>query len=306
MVNAADFAKALDLTVLSPSTQTEWNISQAEFNRPGLEFVGYYNYFAYERLQVIGKGEMTFLDSLSSKERYKRLEKFFSYPIPCLIICRGLMPSEDLLTLAKARDTAVLQSQISTTQFIVNAILYLSRVLAPITTMHAVLVNVFGVGVLITGESGVGKSESALELIKRGHQLVADDVVEIKRVSDNRLIGEAPETIRHFMEIRGIGIIDIRQMFGVGSVLTNKAIDMSVHLENWQQDKEYDRLGMEETFTTILDVSVPHLVIPVRPGRNLSIIIEIAARNHSLRRFGYSAAHELDKRLIRRMRGERF
>jgi HPr kinase/phosphorylase len=297
MVNAADFAKALDLTVLSPSTQTEWNISQAEFNRPGLEFVGYYNYFAYERLQVIGKGEMTFLDSLSSKERYKRLEKFFSYPIPCLIICRGLMPSEDLLTLAKARNTAVLQSQISTTQFIVNAILYLSRVLAPITTMHAVLVNVFGVGVLITGESGVGKSESALELIKRGHQLVADDVVEIRRVTDNRLIGTAPETVRHFMEIRGIGIIDIRAMYGISSVMMNTAIDMEVHLEPWKEKKEYDRLGLDEETTSIMGVEVPHLVMPVKPGRNLAIIIEVAARNFGLRKMGYSAARELDRRL---------
>ncbi|HHT14343.1 MAG: HPr(Ser) kinase/phosphatase [Christensenellales bacterium] len=306
MVNAKDFVKSLKLIEILPAENNTLNIASAEFNRPGLELLGYYDHFAYKRPQVFGNVEMTYLASLSKDHRRETLDKFFSYPIPCVVVCRDIRPGEDFIGLAKEHSVAVYRTQEATTTFIVSAILYLMNVLAPRTTTHAVLVDVFGTGVLITGESGVGKSETALELVSRGHQLVADDVVEIKRVSDNRLIGEAPETIRHFMEIRGIGIIDIRQMFGVGSVLTNKAIDMSVHLENWQQDKEYDRLGMEETFTTILDVSVPHLVIPVRPGRNLSIIIEIAARNHSLRRFGYSAAHELDKRLIRRMRGERF
>ena len=160
-----------------------------------------------------------------------------------------------------------------------------------------VLVDVYGVGVLITGESGVGKSESALELVKRGHMLIADDVVDIKRVSDTTLIGESPETIRHFMELRGIGLIDIRQMFGIGSVLPSKSINMQIHLENWKEKKEYDRLGMDENYTSILGVRIPHLVIPVRPGRNLSIIIEVAARNYSLKRLGFSAAKEMDRRL---------
>jgi HPr kinase/phosphorylase len=198
---------------------------------------------------------------------------------------------------ARQNDVAVFSSDEPTTKFIVNAILFLNNVLAPRTTMHAVLVDVYGVGVLITGESGVGKSESALELVKRGHQLVADDVVDIRRVSDNRLIGEAPETVRHFMEIRGIGIIDIRQLYGVGSVLMNKAIDMAVHLENWKEKKEYDRLGLDEEYIDILGVRIPHLVMPVKPGRNLSIIIEVASRNFSLKKLGYSAARELDKRL---------
>ncbi|NLB38519.1 MAG: HPr(Ser) kinase/phosphatase [Clostridiales bacterium] len=297
MVDAAAFAEALKLTVLSPSTRKEWDISLAEFNRPGLEFVGYYDYFAYERPQVIGKGEMTFLESLSESDRNERLSKFFSYPIPCLIICRGMTPPKDLLEMAGAKDIAVLQSQISTTQFIVDAILYLSRVLAPSTTMHAVLVNVYGVGILITGESGVGKSEAALELIKRGHQLVADDVVEIRRVTNNRLIGTAPQTVRHFMEIRGIGIINIRAMYGISSVMMNTAIDLEVHLETWKDQKEYDRLGLDEETTAIMGVSIPHLVMPVKPGRNLAIIIEVAARNYGLKQMGYSAAWELDRRL---------
>ncbi len=297
MVDAAAFAEALKLTVLSPSTRKEWDISLAEFNRPGLEFVGYYDYFAYERPQVIGKGEMTYLLSLSEKDRHQRLSKFFSYPIPCVIISRGMVPPDDLLHMAREKDIEVLQSQISTTQFIVDAILYLSRVLAPSTTMHAVLVNVYGVGILITGESGVGKSEAALELIKRGHQLVADDVVEIRRVTDNRLIGTAPQTVRHFMEIRGIGIIDIRAMYGISSVMMNTAIDMEVHLEPWKDQKEYDRLGLDEETTAIMGVNIPHLVMPVKPGRNLAIIIEVAARNYGLKKMGYSAARELDRRL---------
>ncbi len=297
MINANDFATALNLKTFSPSSQEEWNIESAEFNRPGLELVGFYEHFAYNRPQVFGNVEMTYLDSLSVAEREECLNKFFSYPIPCVTVCRGFVPSEDFLTSARKNDVAVYGTTEPTTKFIVNAILYLNNALAPRTTMHAVLVDVYGAGVLITGESGVGKSESALELVKRGHQLVADDVVDIRRVSDNRLIGEAPETVRHFMEIRGIGIIDIRQMFGVGSVLMNKAIDISVHLENWKEKKEYDRLGLDEEFTTILDVRIPHLVIPVRPGRNLSIIIEVAARNYSLKKLGYSAARELDKRL---------
>lgn len=297
MINAKDFASALNLKTLSPSSQTEWNIESAEFNRPGLELVGFYEHFAYNRPQVLGNVEMTYLDSLSAADRGECLNKFFSYPIPCVTVCRGFVPSEDFLAAARKNDVAVFGTEEPTTKFIVDAIIYLNTALAPRTTMHAVLVDVYGTGVLITGESGVGKSESALELVTRGHQLVADDVVDIRRVSDNRLIGEAPETVRHFMEIRGIGIIDIRQMFGVGSVLMNKAIDMSIHLENWKEKKEYDRLGLDEEYTSILDVRIPHLVIPVRPGRNLSIIIEVAARNYSLKKLGYSAARELDKRL---------
>ncbi|MDO5022532.1 MAG: HPr(Ser) kinase/phosphatase [Eubacteriales bacterium] len=297
MVDADKFAKELNLSVLSPSTVKQWDIESAEFNRPGLELVGFYEHFAFNRPQVFGNVEMTYLSSLTAQEREQRLRKFFSYPIPCVIVCRGYVPPADFLQYASERNVVVYSTREPTTKFIVEAILYLNKALAPQTTMHAVLVDVYGVGVLITGESGVGKSESALELVKRGHQLVADDVVDIKRVADNRIIGESPATVRHFMELRGIGIIDVRQMFGVGSVLLNKAIDMQIHLENWVEKKEYDRLGLEEEYTEILGVKVPHLVIPVRPGRNLSIIIEVAARNLSLKKMGYSAAHELDKRL---------
>lgn len=297
MVDLSDFTRSLNLRILSPSNRKELNIHSAELNRPGLELVGYYDHFAFERPQVFGNVEMGYLMDLSPKNRKSKLWKFFSYDIPCVILCRGHVPPEEMLRIAEEKDLPILGSDMSTTGFIVSAIMHLNRVLAPHTMMHAVLVDVYGIGVLITGESGVGKSEAALELVKRGHQLVADDVVDICRVNENRLVGEAPETVRHFMEIRGIGIIDIRQMYGIGAVLMSKSIDLEIHLEQWNEKKEYDRLGLEEKYISIMDVNVPSLVLPVKPGRNLAIIIEVAARNLSLRRLGYSAARELDRRL---------
>jgi len=297
LVDLSDFTRSLNLRILSPSNRKELNIHSAELNRPGLELVGYYDHFAFERPQVFGNVEMGYLMDLSPKNRKSKLWKFFSYDIPCVILCRGHVPPEEMLRIAEEKDLPILGSDMSTTGFIVSAIMHLNRVLAPHTMMHAVLVDVYGIGVLITGESGVGKSEAALELVKRGHQLVADDVVDICRVNENRLVGEAPETVRHFMEIRGIGIIDIRQMYGIGAVLMSKSVDLEIHLEQWNEKKEYDRLGLEEKYISIMDVNVPSLVLPVKPGRNLAIIIEVAARNLSLRRLGYSAARELDRRL---------
>lgn len=297
MVNLKELVDGLNLDVLSPSTKTQIPIEAAEFTRPGLELSGYYEHFASERPQIIGNVEMGYLMGLPAEERRKKLEKFFSYEIPCVILCRGHVPPQEMLELAKARNIPVLGTKRATTDFIVSAIMFISRLLAPHITMHAVLIDVYGIGVLITGESGAGKSEAALELVKRGHQLVADDVVDICRVNENRLTGEAPETIRFFMEIRGIGIIDIRQMYGVGAVMMSKSIDMEIHLENWNEQKEYDRLGLDENYTTIMGVKVPSITVPVKPGRNLAIIIEVAARNLSLKRMGYSAARELDKRL---------
>ena len=297
MIQADDFAKVLSLKVLSPSAKKEWDIRSADINRPGMQFCGFYEYFAFERPQVIGKVEMTYLESLDSDARKQMYKKYFSYDMPCVICCRGMRPPEDLLEAAKARDIAVYQTNLLTTKFSYNATTYLNKCLAPRVTRHGVLVDVYGIGVLITGESGAGKSETALELVKRGHQLVADDVVDIVRVSDERLVGECPEMVRHFMEIRGIGIIDIRAMYGVGAVEVSKSIDLVMHLEQWVEGKEYDRLGLSEEYITILGVKVPHQLTPVRPGRNLAIIIEVAARNLSLKRLGYSAAHELDRRL---------
>ena len=303
MINAQDFIKDLSLQVLSPAKRTEWDIHAAELNRPGLQFVGFYEHFAYERPQVVGMAEMSYLESLSDELRRERLEKFFSYPIPCVIICRGMMPAEDMTEIAAAHGVPLFRSEMVTTRFVVIAMNYLTHSLAPRSTLHGVLVDVYGMGVLITGESGVGKSEAALELVRRGHQLVADDVVDICRVNDNRLVGESPETVRHFMEIRGIGIIDIKAMYGISAVLMSKSIDLVIHLEAWKEKKAYDRLGLADDFTTIMDVRVPQLVLPVQPGRNLAVVIEVAARNFSLKRLGYSAAQELDRRLNEMMMG---
>ena len=297
MVNTQDFIKTLSLQVLTPAPKEELDIQSVELNRPGLQFVGFYEHFAYERPQVVGMAEMSYLESLSDELRRERLEKFFSYPIPCVIICRGMMPAEDMTEIAAAHGVPLFRSEMVTTRFVVIAMNYLTHSLAPRSTLHGVLVDVYGMGVLITGESGVGKSEAALELVRRGHQLVADDVVDICRVNDNRLVGESPETVRHFMEIRGIGIIDIKAMYGISAVLTSKTIDLIIHLEPWKEKKAYDRLGLTEDFTTIMDVRVPQVVLPVRPGRNVAVVIEVAARNFSLKQMGYSAPLELDKRL---------
>lgn len=297
MIQAASFAKHLHLTELSPSTRTEWDIRSADMNRPGMQFCGFYEYFAYERPQVIGKVEMTYLDAMEPEARRKMLETYFSYDLPCVICCRGLNPPQDLLDEARKHNVAVYQTSMVTTKFSFNAINYLNRCLAPRIRRHGVLVDVYGMGVLLTGESGVGKSEAALELVKRGHQLVADDVVDICRISDTELIGECPEMVRHFMEIRGIGIIDIRAMYGVGAVSVSKSIDLVMQMEKWVDGKSYDRLGLNDDYITILGVKVPCQLMPVRPGRNLAIIIEVAARNLSLKRLGYSAAHELDRRM---------
>lgn len=297
MINIEDFAKDLQLTVLVESSKKEMDIPVSDLNRPGMQFCGYYQYFAYERPQVIGKVEMTYLEEMNPDRRVKRLQKYFSYAVPCVVVCRGMTPPQDFLDMAKEKDVPVFLSHITTTNFSSKIIAYLNNKLAPRITKHGVLINVYGEGVLITGDSGVGKSETALELIKRGHQLVADDVVDICRVSQTRIVGECPEMVRYFMEIRGIGIIDIKAMYGVGAVMQRKSIDLVIHLEKWDDTKEYDRLGLEEETVSILGVKVPHLLTPVRPGRNLAIIIEVAARNLSLKRMGYSAARELDKRI---------
>ena len=297
MINAKHFITSLSLKVLSPSSQTEWDVHSAELNRPGLQFVGFYEHFPHDWPQVVGLTEMSYLESLPDELRKERLEAFFSYKMPCVIICRGMIPSDDMLQLAAAHDVALLGTDSVTTRFVAAAMNYLNQCLAPRATLHGVLVDVYGMGVLITGESGVGKSEAALELVRRGHQLVADDVVDVCRITETRLIGESPETVRHFMEIRGIGIIDIKAMYGISAVLSSKTIDMVIHLEAWKEKKAYDRLGLAEDFTTIMDVRVPQVVLPVRPGRNVAVVIEVAARNYSLKQMGYSAAQELDRRL---------
>ncbi len=302
MVEASAMVKALNLTELVAPSSPYLNIETSDINRPGLPFAGYWDYFASERPQILGKVETSYIQSLDPQTRRERLEKFVSYPIPCIIICRQTDGMDDLIELAAQHHIPVYSSATDTTRTVVNMIFFLNNHLAPTTSKHGVLVDVYGVGILITGESGVGKSESALELVKRGHRLVADDVVEIRRVSEKRLVGEAPEMLRHLMEIRGVGIIDISTMFGIGAVTDSKSIDMAVHLEAWKEGKEYDRLGLEDEYTEILNVKIPSLLLPIRPGRNLAVVLEVAARNLRLKQQGFNAARELEKRVMERAR----
>jgi len=298
MIMEADFVKSLDLTRVLTFDSKTLPIEVSNTNRPGMQFANYWEFFPYERPQLLGKVEMTYLSQLDEVTRRARLAKYFSFPLPCVIICRGYPCLDEMMIFAAANKIPIYSSKKETTHFELDLIAYLRDKLAPRETRHGVLVNVFGTGMMITGNSGVGKSEAALELVKRGHQLVADDVVDIRRVNENRLIGESPELVRHFMEIRGVGIIDISMMYGVGAIMRSKSIDMVVHLEMWQADKEYDRLGMTDNYIDILGVQVPSLLLPIHPGRNLAVVLEVAARNLRLKQAGYNAAHELTRRHI--------
>ena len=305
MISPEEFAKALGLTVISGTRrQHGMRIRVADLCRPGLQFAGYFDVFANERPQLIGKTEMAYLNSLPPEVRDQRLDRYFSYEMPCIVIARGMPCPPALLQQAVRHGVPIYGTLYETSAFTGMAIGYLSEALAPRQTCHGVLLEVFGVGVLITGESGIGKSECALELIKRGHQLVADDVVDISRVG-SKLVGESPEMVRDFMELRGIGIVDIKSIFGIGAVLRRKTINIVIHLEIWSPDKDYDRLGTREQTTEILGVSLPLIEMPVRSGRNLAIIMEIAARNWRLKSEGYNAVAELDRRLAQRFSAPR-
>jgi HPr kinase/phosphorylase len=299
MIAVNDFVKSLSLKVLCPSTRESINIKSAELNRPGIQFTGYFEYFAYERPQVIGKVEMTYLEAMQPEARASMYETYFSYRVPCVICCRNMRPPRDFLDAARAHGVGVYLSDQVTTRFTADMIAWLYKELAPRITRHGVLVDVYGEGVLIMGESGIGKSEAAVELIKRGHRLIADDAVEIRRINPTTLVGSAPELIRYYVEMRGIGVIDVRQLFGMGAVKDSQNVDLIINLEQWKQGRIYDRLGMEDFHTDILDVSVPSLTIPIKPGRNLSIIIEVAAMNNRHKKMGYNAAQEFTDRLNR-------
>ncbi len=276
-------------------------IDSADVNRPGLQMVGFYDYFDATRIQILGRVENSYLEDMTSEERYSHLNKFFEKKIPVVIVARNIPISPEMLELAKKYDTPVLRTAISTSAFMSALIAYLNVELAPRITRHGVLVEVYGEGILILGESGVGKSEAAVELMKRGHRLVADDAVEIKKVSSKALVGSSPDIIRHFIEIRGIGIVDVKRIFGMGAVKDTEKIDLVIHLETWQRGKQYDRLGLVDEYTNILGLDIPSLTIPVRPGRNLAIIFEVAAMNNRQRRMGYNAAEELNNRIMEQM-----
>lgn len=272
-------------------------IDTADLNRPGLQITGFFDYFDPSRIQVFGMVENTYLAGLSSEVRYNSLKRLFEKQISAVILTRNSNAYAEMLKLAEEFETPVLRTSQPTSSFTSSLNAYLNVELAPRITRHGVLVEVYGQGVLILGESGVGKSETAVELIKRGHRLVADDAVEIKKVSSKSLIGVSPDIIRHFIEIRGIGIVDVKNIFGMGAVKESEKIDMIIHLEAWEKGKQYDRLGLVDEYTNILGLDIPSLTIPVKPGRNLAVIFEVAAMNNRQKRMGYNAAEELNRRI---------
>ncbi len=268
-------------------------IDETEVNRPGLQLSGFYEYFNPERIQIVGKAEFAFLATLDETTRKERLEMLFAQHVPAIIISRELPYFPEMMDLAQTYEIPLLRSKDSTSSFMAALIAFLNLNLAPRITRHGVLIEIYGEGILILGESGVGKSETAVELIKRGHRLIADDAVEIKKVSNISLVGSSPENIRHFLELRGIGIVNARRLFGMGAVKLTEKIDMVIELEPWDSEKVYDRMGVDNECTSILGVKVPYSIIPVKPGRNLAVILEVAAMNNRQKKMGYNAAEEL-------------
>lgn len=298
-VSVKKIAEDLKLDVVYMPEDVDAEVTLSDVNRPGLQLAGYYDFFVPARIQIIGNAEWHYLRTLASKDKEERLRKFFKYPIPVMIVTRGLEVSDVGLKHAIDNNRILLKTDMPTTKFISRLTEYLNEMLAPSTTMHGVLVDIFGIGTLIVGKSGIGKSETALDLIERGHRLVADDAVEIRRV-DNVLTGRAPEIIRHYMELRGIGIIDIKRLYGMGAISDNKEIELVIELEDWDSMKAYDRLGLDEEFIDILGQNVTRITIPVRPGRDLAMILEVAAKNFRQKRMGYNAAQALNEKLLER------
>ncbi len=272
-------------------------ICSTEINRPGLHMAGYFEFFDENRIQIIGKSEESFLRRFTPEKARQRLIDFFSHKPVAVVICRDLQIDDMYTEIAKEYGVPLFRSAESTSDFTSALIAYLNLQLAPRITQHGVLVEVYGEGILLLGESGVGKSETAIELVKRGHRLIADDAVEIRRVSSKSLVGTAPDNIRHFIELRGIGIINASRIFGAGSVKLTEKIDLIINMEPWDVNKAYDRMGLDNQTTEILDLKIPSLTIPVKPGRNLAVIIEVAAMNSRQKKLGYNAAEDLLKRL---------
>ena len=294
-VKVKNLIKDFELEVLNEGAINS-EIMINDINRPGLQLAGFYNYFSRERIQVIGMGEWSFLDELIPALREKRVEKFMSYELPCVIVTRGLDPHAELMDAARRNKRWILRTDLSSTIFISRLTMYLANEIAPETRLHGTLVDIYGMGVFITGVSGIGKSEATLELLKRGHRLVADDAVDIRAV-DGVLRGRCPEITFGMMEVRGLGIIDVSALYGLSTMIPNKRIDFIIHLEHWRDDGDYDRLGMDE-FEDILGVKVKKIIVPVRSGRNISIIIEAAAANYRYSRISkVSPAEVIDERM---------
>jgi Hpr(Ser) kinase/phosphatase len=284
-------------SIYMPENPEKILISSIDVNRPGLQLGGFFDYFDNERVQIIGLTEISFLKRFIKEKRRAAIDKLLSRRPPAIVICRALELFPEMVELAKDYQVPVLRTNEPTSSFMAGLIAYLNVQLAPRITRHGVLVEVYGEGILLLGESGVGKSETAIELVKRGHRLIADDAVEIRRVSSKTLVGSSPENIRHFVELRGVGIINARRIFGMGAVKITEKVDMVINLEVWDSTKIYDRLGEDNERTKILGINVPSLTIPVKPGRNLAIIIEVAAMNNRQKKMGYNAAQELLQKL---------
>ena len=297
-ISIADVVKEFNLTSFTPEIECEeLYLSKSETNRPALQLTGFFENFSSQRLQVIGAVEYAYLNRLSEEVRRKRIFDFFNAGIPAVVICRGVDPFPEMVEYGNEKGVPLFGCLLPTTDFIGEVIKWLKVQLAPTINMHGVLMDIYGEGVLITGDSGIGKSETALELVKRGHRLVADDAVEVKKVSAQTLLGTAPEVIRYFIELRGIGIIDVRQMFGVEAVKIIQNIDLVINLEVWNDKSEYERLGLDENYMEILGNKVVCHSIPIRPGRNLAMICEAAAVNHRQKKMGYNAAKVLNQRV---------
>jgi HPr kinase/phosphorylase len=294
----------LRLHVIAGEGGLDKEIPEAEFNRPGLSLAGFYDFFAFDRIQIFGKGETAYIKSFSDDRQKEIYEKFFSYNILCCIFTHNDNPPRLFIEYAEKKNVPILFTDLPTTRFVSMLTHLISQAHAPMTTKHGTLVDVFGIGVLLMGKSGVGKSETALELVERGHRLVADDLIEIKKIDDLLIMGSGSNLIRHHIEIRGLGILNIKDIYGIRSVRNRKRIEIVVSLEDWDETKTYDRLGIDERTYSILDVEVPLIIVPVRPGRNIPVIVETAALNLRLKKMGVNTAKELDQKLQDWMKSE--
>ncbi|MEH7107916.1 MULTISPECIES: HPr(Ser) kinase/phosphatase [Bacillaceae] len=296
-VRTKDILEKFQLELISGEEGINRPITMSDISRPGIEIAGYFEFYPAERIQLLGKTELSFYGELSDRDKGTRMEQLCTDITPAIIVTRGLDVPPELIEASERESVPVLRTNMKTTRFSSRLTNFLESKLAPTTAVHGVLVDIYGIGVLITGKSGVGKSETALELVKRGHRLVADDCVEIRQEDQDTLVGTSPELIEHLLEIRGLGIINVMTLFGAGAVRSNKRITMVINLEIWDAKKQYDRLGLDEEKMKIIDTEVTKLTVPVRPGRNLAVIIEVAAMNYRLKRMGVNAAQQFTERL---------
>jgi HPr kinase/phosphorylase len=303
-VKVSDLVKQFHMEVVCGEEGLARVITVADLYRPGLEMAGYFNYHPRERVQILGKTELTFFNTLTADVRRDRMERLCNEETPCILITRGMDVPDELIHASTQKQMPVIRSKVPTTTLASQITDFLENKLAPTTTIHGVLVDIYGIGILISGTSGIGKSETALELVKRGHRLIADDAVEIRQSAPNVLVGNAPELIKHLLEIRGVGIINVMTLFGAGAIRNSTRISVVINLEIWQQDKQYDRLGLDEETTRIIDTDLTLVTIPVRPGRNLAVIVEVAAMNFRLKRMGYNAAQQFTNKLTETLAGD--